>query len=203
MPALRVAVDRVRDRRGDVADEDRLEAGRAAADQRQRRRDARQRGEAVEEIVLRPEHDRRPHDDGLRLRGQHQPFARGLGAGVARGRVLVGADRRDVDQARAMGARRQRHLLGAEGLDGVEALPAALEQDADQIDQHIGVARRRLDRRRVAQIGLHRVDLADAAERLQVAGEVGPAHRDADAVVRAWPARAPRGGRESRSRRRR
>ncbi len=37
-----------------------------------------------------------------------------------------------------MGARRQRHLLGAVGLDRVEALAAALEQDADQIDQHAG-----------------------------------------------------------------
>ena len=36
---------------------------------------------------------------------------------------------------------------------------------------------------RIAHVGLHRVDLADAAERLQVAGEVRPAHRDADAVV--------------------
>ncbi len=36
---------------------------------------------------------------------------------------------------------------------------------------------------RVAQIGLHGVDLADPAERLQVAGEVRPAHRDADAVA--------------------
>ena len=65
----------------------------------------------------------------------------------------------------------------------IETLAAALEQDADQIDQHIGVARRGLDRSGIAHIGLHGVDLADAAERLQVAGEFGPAHRDADAVV--------------------
>ena len=77
----------------------------------------------------------------------------------------------------------QRHLLGAERLHGVEALPAALEQDADQVDH----ARRRRAPRprpsRIAQVGLHRMDLADPAERLQVAGEVGPAHRDADAVA--------------------
>ena len=71
----------------------------------------------------------------------------------------------------------------------VEALPAALEQDADQIDQHVGVARGGLDRSRVAQIGLHRVDLADAAERLQMAGELGPAHRDPDAVAARASAR--------------
>ena len=48
---------------------------------------------------------------------------------------------------------------------------------------HVGVARRRLDRARIAHVGLHGMDLADPAERLQMAGEVGPAHRDADAVV--------------------
>ncbi len=82
-----------------------------------------------------------------------------------------------------MGARRQRHLLGAVGVDGVEALPPALEQQADQIDQHMGVARRRVHRWRVAEIGLHGMDLADAAERLQVKGEVRPAHRYPDTVV--------------------
>ena len=82
-----------------------------------------------------------------------------------------------------MGARRQRHLLGAVGVDGVKALPPALEQKADQIDQHVGVARRGFHRWRVAEIGLHRMDLADAAERLQMVGQIGPAHRYPDKVV--------------------
>ena len=43
--------------------------------------------------------------------------------------------------------------------------------------------RGRRDRLRVAQIGLHRADLADPAERLQMEGEVRPAHRHPDAVV--------------------
>jgi len=55
-----------------------------------------------------------------------------------------------MHQPRAMGARRQCHLLGAVSLDGVEALPPALEQDADQVDQHLGVACRRRDRGGVA-----------------------------------------------------
>ena len=66
-----------------------------------------------------------------------------------------------MHQARAMRVGGQRHLLGADGVDGVEALAAALEQDADQVDQHMGVARRRLDRGGVADIGLHGMDLAD------------------------------------------
>ncbi len=82
-----------------------------------------------------------------------------------------------------MRRRGERDLLGAEALHGVEALAAALEQDAGEVDHHVGVARRGLDRARIAHVGLHGVDLADAAERLQMAGEIGPAHRDADAVV--------------------
>ena len=48
---------------------------------------------------------------------------------------------------------------------------------------HLGVARRGFHRRCMAKIGLHGVDLADAAERLQIAGEFGPAHRHPDAIV--------------------
>ena len=88
-----------------------------------------------------------------------------------------------MHQARAVGRGRERDQLGAGRLHRVEALAPALEQDADQVDHHVGAARRRLDRARVAQVSLHRVDLADPAERLQVAGEFRPPHRDADAVA--------------------
>ena len=77
----------------------------------------------------------------------------------------------------------ERNLLGAERLHGLETLPPALEQDAHQVDDDVGVAHRRLDRAGVPHIGLHGMDLPDAAERLQVPGKVRPAHRDADAVV--------------------
>ena len=50
------------DRFRDVAGKDRLEARMAAAGERQRRGDAGQRREAIEETVLGPEHDRGPHD---------------------------------------------------------------------------------------------------------------------------------------------
>ena len=69
------------------------------------------------------------------------------------------------------------------GLHGVKGLRAALGQDADQIDGDMGIAHRGLDRGRVAQIGLHGVDLADPAERLQVPGQFRPPHRDPDAVI--------------------
>ena len=88
-----------------------------------------------------------------------------------------------MHKRRGIGRRRQRHRFGAERLHRVEALAPPLEQDADQVDQHVGAARRGLDRARIAQVRLHRVDLADPAERLQMAGEFRPAHRDADAVA--------------------
>jgi hypothetical protein len=49
----------------------------------------------------------------------------------------------------------------------------------------------------VAQVGLHGVDLADPAERLQMERQFRPAHRDPDAGSRAWPARAPHAGPEN------
>ena len=45
------------------------------------------------------------------------------------------------------------------------------------------VARGSVHGRRVADIGLHGVDLADFAERLQVEGELGVAHRHPYAVI--------------------
>ena len=58
-PGGRRIVEAFDHRIGDIADIDRLEAGLAAADQRQHRRDHRHRGKAVEELVFRAEHHRR------------------------------------------------------------------------------------------------------------------------------------------------
>jgi hypothetical protein len=68
-------------------------------------------------------------------------------------------------------------------LHRVEALRAALGQNADEIDGGMATAHRGLDGCRVAQVGLHGVDLADLAEWLQMASEFRPPHRDPDAVV--------------------
>ena len=72
---------------------------------------------------------------------------------------------------RADGAGGFRHGAGAGTLHRIEFLRAALGQDADQVDGGMAVPHRGLDRGRIAQIGLHGVDLADLAERLQMAGE--------------------------------
>ena len=47
----------------------------------------------------------------------------------------------------------------------------------------VGALHGAVDRPAHAQIGLHRLDLADIAERLQMAGEFGPAGGDPDPVA--------------------
>ena len=69
------------------------------------------------------------------------------------------------------------------GLYRVEGLRAAFGQDPDQVDGDAGVAHRGFHRGRIAHIGLHGVDLANPAERLQVPGQFRPANRHPDAVT--------------------
>ena len=73
--------------------------------------------------------------------------------------------------------------FSALGLHRVKGLRAAFGQDADQVDGDAGIAHRGLHRGRVAHIGLHGVDLADPAERLQVPGQFRPADRHPNAVI--------------------
>ena len=87
-----------------------------------------------------------------------------------------------MNQARAGGGR-LRDNGRALRLHRVERLTAALEQDADEIDDDVASCDGGLDRGRIAQVRLHGMDLPDAAERLQMAGEIGPPHRDADAEI--------------------
>ena len=130
------------DGRGDIADEHRLKARLAAADERQRRRDPCHGGEAIEEAVLGAEQDRRPEDHGRRQRGFHRRFARGLGARIGRLRTRIGADRRYMHELGAAPGRGFGHGARALRLHALECLPAALEQDAGEIDQRIGILRR-------------------------------------------------------------
>ncbi len=167
---------------GDVADEDRLEPRVPAADQRQRGREARHGGEAVEEVVLRAEHDGRAQDDGVGIDLAHRRLGAGLGAAVDGVRLRVGADGRHLDEApHARVPRRRRHGAGAVDVHGLEGLVAALGQDADEVHRHLGVAQGRGERGRVAHVGLDGLDLPDAAERLEVVGEVGAAATGHDA----------------------
>ena len=88
-------------------------------------------------------------------------------------------------QPRAVRCRGLRHVVARLPPAPPRSLLAALEQDADQVDHHIGAAHRCLDRGRIAQVRLHGVDLSDAAERLEMARKVGPPHGGADAIALA------------------
>ena len=124
------------DRIGDIADINRLKPGFAPADQRQHRRHRRHRGKAVEELVLRAEHDRGTQDRDGRKSVAHGLLAGRLGSGIGRGRPRIGADRRDVDKALDPGlARKPGEPGGAGVVHPLEALRAAFPQDADAIDQ--------------------------------------------------------------------
>src|SRR5215510_33447 len=59
----------------------------------------------------------------------------------------------------------------------LETLSAAFKQNSHEIDDYLRVAGGCVDRGWMPQIGLHRVDLSDAAERLQMASKFGPTNR--------------------------
>ncbi len=64
-----------------------------------------------------------------------------------------------------------------------EALAAVLLHDADEVDDRIGAHHCSRDRSGIAQIRLHRVNLADRPERLQEARKVRPPHGDTHPVA--------------------
>ena len=97
--------------------------------------------------------------------------------------TAVGADRRNVDQLGAGACCRPCDGLGAGGLHRIEPLPPALEQNADEIDHHIGLARSRLDGGGMAHIRLHGMNLSDPTLRLQEAGKLWAADGDANTVA--------------------
>ena len=84
---------------------------------------------------------------------------------------------------RADGAGGLRHRARAGSYDRVEGLGATLGQNTDEVNGDVGIAHGGLDGGRIAQIGLHGVDLADLAERLQMPGKLRPPHPDPDAVI--------------------
>jgi len=84
---------------------------------------------------------------------------------------------------RADGAGGLGHRARAGTHHRVEGLGAALGQNTDEVNGDAGVAHGGLDGARIAQIGLHGVDLADLAERLQNARRVPAAAPDPDAVI--------------------
>ena len=143
----------------------------------------RQRGEAIEEMVLRSERDRRAEDDRTRAASRTPRLRPPPWCARRRGRIR--GRRRSPKCGPAASSPAAARGLGdgarAEHVDRVEALAAGLGKDRDQIDDGIGAVDSAVDRPAIAQVRLHRLHPADHAERLQVAGKVGPAHRRAHA----------------------
>jgi len=199
----------LRRRLGHVHDVDRLEL-RLGPHQRQRRREAAHRGETVEELVLRSEHDGGAQDHRVGKRLAHRRLALGLGAPVGGGALWIGADGGDLDETLdplvrgdAGGAR------GAFRLQRPEALRSALGQHADAVDHRGRALHGAAQRRLVADVGLHRLDLSDIAvgpdEMRLVRAAHGDPHAPAPARhrlrdVAAYEARAADDGDERRGR---
>ena len=114
------------------------------------------------------------------------PFAETLAGDVGRNRFGVGPEARD------MGESLDSRSLGGPGeggravdMDGAIRLRAAFRLHAGDIDRHLGAFERGRDRGGIAQVRLHRFDLADVADRLQEKGEIRPPHRHAHAPAAA------------------
>jgi hypothetical protein len=114
-----------------------LEPRRAAADQRQSRREARHRGKPIEEIILGPKDDRRTDDDSARKSGARPRFALGLALGIVAGAVGIGTDRRHLEELFCSAVtRRIGGCFGTEGMDGIEALRSRRIENAGEIYDH-------------------------------------------------------------------
>ena len=70
---------------------------------------------------------------------------------------------------------------GAVDVHGLEGLPPRLGENADQVHHRVGALDRAAHAVGKAHVGLHGMDLADRAHRLQMPGKIGPAHGGAHA----------------------
>ena len=114
---------------------------------------------------------------------EHRLLAERLGARVVGLGIALAPMRRHMGQAGTDRTGGFGDGARAELVDRGEFLAAALVQDADQVDDMIRALDGAVDRPAHAQIGLHRLDLADIAERLQMAGKIGTAAGDANPVA--------------------
>ncbi len=131
----------------DVAGVDRLQEGPPSADQRQKRGHACHRGEAIEKLILGPEHKRRPQNDRFGKFRQHGRLAGRLGAAVLAPGFAIRTDGRDVHEGLGSGLLgRLRCRTGACHMHGVKSLRAGFDQDADEVHHCIGAIDRTPDR---------------------------------------------------------
>ena len=157
----------------DVTDKDGLKARMSAADERKHRRNSRQRGEFVEELIFRPEHDGWSENDGARESRPDAFLAFRLGLGIVEIRLAVGADGGDIDQSPdAQLCRGFGDVAGADGMNGLETLTAR-KQDAGEIDGGLGALERQRHLVRIGNVAFDETDLANLAEGAQEKGAIG------------------------------
>ena len=166
---------------GDVGHIDGLEAGLAAADERQDGTDRSQRSEAIEKPVLRAEHDGWANDCGAPEDIAHSLFALGLAAGVVGRRGAVCADGRHLNQAVQLGGpSRPRDGRRAVNLHGAEGLGGGPIEDSHQVDRRLGPFEGAGDRGVITDISLDDLYLADVAQHAQPIAAARIADRNAD-----------------------
>ena len=150
-----------------VPDIDRLEA-RGPGDHRHDRQALRHRGEAVEQRVLRPEHQRRPQDRRGREGRPHRLLACRLARPITTWTGRIGTDRGHLHQPRhAGGGRQPRHAPCPLALDALEVAGPPLRQNADQVHHQVGAFDRAMHRRLVLDRRVERHDLPNRAHRLE------------------------------------
>ena len=92
-------------------------------------------------LALHAEDQRRLHDGRVQRQGEQQVVGRLLAAVIGRLRVLVGAQRRNLQHAphAGVGAGVEKRM-GAAQVKRVEALRAVFAKDADRVDDDVDVA---------------------------------------------------------------
>jgi hypothetical protein len=138
--------------------------------------------EAVEELVLGAEHDRRAQDHRPGKRLQHRGLAQRLAIRIVTLAVFVRADGRDMHQrSDALLGGHPGNAGGAVMLHEAEGVLAAFGEDADAVHDRIGAMDRGAHAVVVTDIGEDRLHLTDRAVGAHEDRFVRAADGDADA----------------------
>ncbi len=147
-------------------------------------------GQGGEETVAIAEDHTGAQDDGRRQGLADGLLSAALGGGVVRGGLGVGAQGRHQDEVLdAAGGAYLGHMGSGLALDGFEALTHGFIKDSDQVDAGGGAFEGAFDIGFAGDVAAHDLDLTDVAHGLQVIGDGGFAHGDADAP--ALPRQGP------------
>ncbi len=124
----------------------------------------REPGEAIGEIVLGPENDRRANDGGVRIGGTHRQVTFALGAAVVGLAIGIGADRGNMhERAGACVPRSLGNVLRAVHMGRMKR---AAER-ADEVDDRRRILHRLPDGIGIRHVGADPPPLADRRQRVQ------------------------------------